>query len=162
MELLKEYLEDKLNKIGEQSIVPKRVKRALEGTGDFIHQELEDSGIDLEFSGTTLVLALVIKKYLYFLNIGDSRAVLASKVKGRLKESLATKDHNPENLKERKRIESMNGRVSPIIDEYGKPYGPYRVWNQEITEPGLAMSRSLGDSRAHELGVSFQPGKYFL
>lgn len=33
---------------------------------------------------------------------------------------------------------------------------------KEEDTPGLAMSRSLGDGLAHNLGVSSEPGKYSI
>ena len=39
----------------------------------------------------------------------------------------------------------------------GRRVGPHRVFNKEMTAPGLAMSRSLGDGYAHSLGVSAAP-----
>ena len=39
----------------------------------------------------------------------------------------------------------------------GRRVGPHRVFNKDMTAPGLAMSRSLGDGYAHSLGVSAVP-----
>ena len=39
----------------------------------------------------------------------------------------------------------------------GRRVGPHRVFNAELTAPGLAMSRSLGDGYAHSLGVAAVP-----
>lgn len=129
--------------------------------GDYLQTDLiEKSGINLKYSGTTLVVALIIKNYLYLANIGDSRAVLASKIKGRLTKALSTVDHNPDIPEEQERIERMNGRVSQYIDEDGDACGPYRVWDRDLISPGLAMSRSLGDIKGHQLGVISTPGKF--
>lgn len=35
--------------------------------------------------------------------------------------------------------------------------GPYRVWFKDGDYPGLAMSRSIGDTLAHKIGVSSIP-----
>ena len=35
--------------------------------------------------------------------------------------------------------------------------GPYRVWFKDGDYPGLAMSRSIGDTLAHKIGVSDLP-----
>ena len=39
------------------------------------------------------------------------------------------------------------------LDADGKPVGPARVWLKTQNIPGLAMSRSLGDTVAHTVGV---------
>ena len=47
--------------------------------------------------------------------------------------------------------------VAKLPDLPFEDAGPFRVWNPEMTGPGLAMSRSLGDGEAHDLGVSSVP-----
>ena len=37
--------------------------------------------------------------------------------------------------------------------------GPERVWLKDIDVPGLAMSRSFGDTIAASVGVTHIPGK---
>lgn len=160
VDLFKDIIGRGLKEIKEALDDQQCVKQLLQETCLRVQKELETSGIKMRYSGTTFIAALVIKKHLYMCNVGDSRAVLASKIKGRLREGLATKDHNPDNLREGRRIRECGGRVSPLIDESGEPYGPHRVWNHDLTEPGLAMSRSLGDTRAHQLGVSSKPGNF--
>lgn len=50
------------------------------------------------------------------------------------------------------RIESKGGRVFAVEYDDGVD-GPSRVWLGNMDVPGLAMSRSLGDSIAHTAGV---------
>lgn len=160
--MIEEYIKKELSAMEESLEDTEKIKRVLEEMAEHLQSELISSEINLQYSGSTLILTLLIKNFLYFFNVGDSRAVLASKIKGRLCESFSTKDHNPDIPEERERIESMNGKVSPLIDENGESYGPFRVWNSKITEPGLAMSRSFGDTRGHQLGVISSPGKKIM
>ena len=53
-----------------------------------------------------------------------------------------------------KRIVAKGGTVARSKDKTGREYGPYRIWNKKMTQPGLSMSRSLGDGYAHSLGCS--------
>lgn len=156
---MKDYLESRFKDPKLDVEDQEEVRYALEDMPGALQVELNNSGIRTKYSGTTLVVALIIKSYLYLLNIGDSRAILASNIKGNLQMSLETEDHNPENPEERLRIEAFEGKVCPYKDQSGEFVGPHRVWSKGLREPGLAMSRSLGDNRAHELGVSFAPGK---
>jgi hypothetical protein len=39
----------------------------------------------------------------------------------------------------------------------GEFVGPHRVWLANRNTPGLAMSRSIGDYKAHEAGVIAEP-----
>lgn len=38
-----------------------------------------------------------------------------------------------------------------LMDEFGEPLGPHRVWLPHAWVPGLAMSRALGDQLAHQV-----------
>ena len=51
----------------------------------------------------------------------------------------------------------MNGRVDYYKDMDGKKVGPARVYAKDEDGPGLAMSRSLGDTVAEKLGVIAVP-----
>ena len=42
-------------------------------------------------------------------------------------------------------------------DWRGRFSGPQRIWVKNINSPGLAMSRSVGDTIAHSVGCSCEP-----
>ena len=60
---------------------------------------------------------------------------------------------------ELKRIEAAGGQVRQKNDYYsGEPEGPMRIWAGASDQwPGLAMSRSIGDSVAHNHGAISEP-----
>lgn len=68
-----------------------------------------------------------------------------------------TVDQKPEDPEELARIQQSGGVVLRLQDDSGKRVGPYRVWKVENMYPGIAMSRSLGDAIAHEIGVISTP-----
>ncbi|CAF0944906.1 unnamed protein product [Rotaria sordida] len=76
-------------------------------------------------SGTTAISCLIDAERVYFLNVGDSRAILVSN-EGRI--LLATKDHKPSDQMERQRIQEAGGTV--LIQR---------------VNGSLAVSRALGD-----------------
>ena len=43
------------------------------------------------------------------------------------------------------------------LDFYGNKNGPWRIWAPEGDYPGIAMSRSIGDSSASKFGVIADP-----
>ena len=55
-------------------------------------------------------------------------------------------DHKPTLPLEKERIIKCNGRIEPFKDSLGRFKGPSRVWMRHEDIPGLAMSRSMGDS----------------
>ena len=64
-----------------------------------------------------------------------------------------TEDQKPELPTETERIISAGGRVQKLFDDHGKAIGPFRVWEQNANSPGLAMSRSIGDSAGNHIGI---------
>lgn len=115
--------------------------------------------IDTEFSGTTAVVTLIRKRMLVAANIGDSRCILGRRDPAggnKLKAIPVTDDHKPDRPDEQKRIIARGGRVFAVEYEDGTD-GPPRVWLGHMDIPGLAMSRSLGDTVAHTAGVLSDP-----
>lgn len=106
-----------------------------------------------EMSGTTCVFTLCSRGLLHSANVGDSRAVLSIPQAGAGSSSLQlrvetrdlTRDHKPNDVEERRRIEAHGGEVSEN-----------RVWLKKPPWLGLNLSRSLGDSLLHEVGVSYE------
>ena len=119
---------------------------------------------DTEKSGSTICLGILSNKNLIFANLGDSRAILCScyNINNQQiwKSSQLTKDHKPIDKSERKRIVASGGTVSRLIniEKNNEEIGPFRVWGKTQDKgPGLAMSRSIGDSLAKTLGVLSEP-----
>lgn len=150
---------------------------------------LKRSNINIQRSGTTLILVLIYNYFIYHANVGDSRAILATennisydtqlpknpvnqeemqfhrkikarrsipKVKG-IKATQLTKDHKPQDPEEMNRILKFGGSIKRVCDSSGNKFGPYRVWQPNSYSPGLAMSRSIGDFIAKNIGVSSEP-----
>lgn len=140
------------------------------------HQMKTQGGFDVKHSGTTAVTIAVTRESFFVSNVGDSRCIVyrqgysnngsgtsipAGKfnVLGQLDwaaESLS-RDHKPNMAGESERITSMNGRIDYYKDSSGQRIGPARVYAKEEDGPGLAMSRSLGDTVAERLGVIAVP-----
>ena len=120
--------------------------------------------IDSEFSGTTGVVGVLRASELHVCNIGDSRLIIGNRVPAASAAAAApslvpvevTADHKPELPEERERILAAGGRVFSVTYEDGEQ-GPARVWLADVDIPGLAMSRSLGDTVAHTAGVTSEP-----
>ena len=111
---------------------------------------------DSNFSGSTCILLFQIGNYLISSNVGDSRAIMIKENNEIIELSL---DQKPENENEKKRILKMGGVISQCNDLYddGKEGGPFRIWVKGCDYPGIAMSRSIGDKIAHDIGVISEP-----
>ena len=141
--------------------------------------------VDCKGSGCTAVMMLYVDGRIAFSCVGDSRAILATtaphmgytapprredkelleEIKNKrfvapemvLTAEQLTQDQKPEDPVELKRITKAGGLVMRLEDEFGRKVGPYRVWKVEGMYPGIAMSRSLGDVIAQEIGVISTP-----
>lgn len=93
-------------------------------------------------------------------SLGDSRAVLGSVVSdygGKPYEAIQVSvDQKPNHHQELTRILEKGGVVGRMENDLGEKVGPYRVWTKDH-QAGLAMSRSLGDSICHDIGVIATP-----
>lgn len=123
-------------------------------------EALEKGEFDSNSSGSTVCSLVLNGKHVYCSNVGDSRAILCStNDNSHWRVSQLTKDHKPTEKEERARILKCKGKVERCSnEEHTKEIGPYRVWFIEDSKgPGLAMSRSLGDTYAKEIGVIAEP-----
>ncbi|CAI2386252.1 unnamed protein product [Moneuplotes crassus] len=147
--------------------VPEKLKDILSSGKDLyqsitlavnqVEKELfESRKVDYTLSGTTCCLAIIKESMLYFVNIGDSRAIFfpnsMKSFTSKKQEIFSTTDHNCNIDKEYKRILKSNGRVERI-----NGIGPLRVWLKDENRPGLAMTRSIGDETAKKIGVISTP-----
>jgi serine/threonine protein phosphatase PrpC len=123
--------------------------------------------VDCEYSGTTAAIAVVRGATLTAANVGDSGMFVTTSPLGAaaaggvtsaaLTSAAVTLEHKPEAAGERQRIESMGGQV---VKQGEHPLDPHRVYLKGTRVPGLAMSRSLGDTLAHSAGVVSEPDFY--
>lgn len=108
-----------------------------------IDKELqENTKLDSFNSGSTGLSIVKQGELLVIANVGDSRAVMATKGDdGRLVSVQLTVDLKPNLHHEAERITECNGRVFCLGDEPGV----HRIWLPNVEKPGLAMSRAFGD-----------------
>ena len=116
-----------------------------------LSKSIESSkNFDVFCSGSTAVLVHITKEKIICSNCGDSRAILINDINNEI--TKLSRDHKPNLLEEKKRILASGGRVEKF-----NGMGPFRVWSKDGDYPGLAMSRSIGDTLAHKIGVSSTP-----
>eukprot|EP00939_MAST-03C_sp_MAST-3C-sp1_P001357 g1357.t1 len=115
------------------------------------------SGIDCTLSGTTLVLAVVRDGRITTCNLGDSTLSAVIRDDTATNVVQLTKDHTPVDPSERARIVRSGGLVYAVDPDGTGPQGPLRVWRKQKDGPGIAMSRSIGDVMATNVGVISDP-----
>ena len=108
--------------------------------------------------GCTATVVLQLDDKAYVANAGDSRSIIAtySKSTKETKVVYVTREDKPHLPEERQRVERMGGRVRLPP----QPGGTSRVMYRDAVtggEYGLAMSRSIGDWAAGDVGVIPDP-----
>ena len=127
-------------------------------------EQMKKENFNAYESGTTCILVIHIGSHIICANVGDSRAIVAyddqkndSELKN-LEVAQLSIDYKPNIPEERNRILKAGGEIEQMKDLFGKEIGPYRVWMKGRDYPGLAMSRSIGDLKAKDIGVIPDPG----
>lgn len=115
-------------------------------------REQAECRFDCTLSGTTATLVLQRDSRLHVAHVGDSRAVLAIKQRGKLRSEDLTADHKADCETERRRIQASGGQVRRLEGDI-----PHRVFVSGKMYPGLAMTRSIGDTIGVEAGVTSEP-----
>lgn len=158
---------------------PVRIRRDVAGAlkDSLAAQEkllLGRGDVDCSLSGCTGCVVVICGSQVTVANIGDSRVILVrtanatnTSVEGQaapqpgltLTSAMLSIDHKPTLANETRRILLAGGRVHAIKYEDGVE-GPVRVWLRDDDVPGLAMSRSLGDTIGKKAGVISTPDIY--
>jgi serine/threonine protein phosphatase PrpC len=123
------------------------------------HESLRTTSepINARLSGSTAVVSLLQGHKITTAWVGDSRALVVRELSSNCFRAISlTKDHKPVGA-ERTRIMNNGGRVQRMVDSMGRAVGPARVWLRSSWVPGLAMSRVIGDTVAHSVGVVAEP-----
>ncbi|OAY59143.1 probable protein phosphatase 2C 6 [Manihot esculenta] len=114
--------------------------------------------IDCFCSGTTAVTLIKQGQDLVVGNLGDSRAVLATRAEDNsLLAIQLTVDLKPDLPREAARIHQCKGRVFALKDEPEVA----RVWLPNNDSPGLAMARAFGDFCLKDFGLISVPDIYY-
>ena len=126
--------------------------------------QIQYQSFDPSRSGTTCIIIFQILENIICANTGDSRAMTVFDPSDdnlfKSKVYPLSYDCKPELPNEKKRILESGGVVEKAYypdDEEGENNGPYRVWAKGEDYPGLAMSRSIGDMDAKQVGVIPNP-----
>ncbi|KAG8386588.1 hypothetical protein BUALT_Bualt03G0163900 [Buddleja alternifolia] len=113
--------------------------------------------IDCFCSGSTAVALIKQGQDLIIGNVGDSRAILATRDKDNsLVAVQLTVDLKPNLPREHARIQKCKGRVFALQDEPEVA----RVWLPNSDSPGLAMARAFGDFCLKDFGLISKPDVY--
>ena len=107
---LKEYLDEYLFNLQIFPInVVESIKEAFRSAEEQFRKKAIQNGVLIDKSGSCAVIALIINNVLYAINLGDSRALYSRDGGNELFQ--ITRDHKPNDPKEKTRIEKAGGKV---------------------------------------------------
>lgn len=138
------------------------------------NNKMHRADFDDTLSGTTGITVFISGDQLVCANVGDSRAIIARKIDGKLRASHLSNDQTPFRKDERTRLKKAGAKImtleqiegnEPMHENWGTELGaeidevgdPPRVWDETLEKPGCAFTRSLGDSVAESCGVFAEP-----
>ncbi|KAL6586815.1 hypothetical protein OROMI_001803 [Orobanche minor] len=140
---------------GKQAEIFQTIQESFLKAYKVVDRELRvHANIDCFCSGTTAVTLVKQGQDIVIGNVGDSRAVLATRDESNLLTAVQlTVDLKPNLPAEAERIRKCKGRVFSLHDEPEVA----RVWLPNSNSPGLAMARAFGDFCLKEFGVISVP-----
>jgi len=136
---------------------PELVIDALKEGFKWVNAGIRKGTVDSIHSGSTCVVVVIIGDVCICGNVGDSRAVLVRNSSSGWFPVPLSEDHKPSVEDERARIIERGGVIAQQCSSSGLFSGPLRVWLPGQQAPGLAMTRSMGDTIASKIGVVGEP-----
>ena len=119
---------------------------------------IENSKIDPSLSGSTCCSVLISPNKIICANLGNSRVILSRYENGIYTSFNLSRDHKLTEHDEMKRVLNKGGIIKQSYNVKSKEYfGPQKIFLKNSEIPGLTISRSFGDSIAHNIGVISEP-----
>ena len=154
--IISEYVSELLPKNLISVINDESIKTAFISTQNSLLKE--NTQIDSSLSGSTCTSVIISPEKIICANLGNSLAILARYENGRYNVLNLSREHKLTEYDEMKRVLNKGGIIKQSYDIKAKEYiGPQKVFLKNSEIPGLSISRSFGDSIAHNIGVISEP-----
>ena len=133
------------------------INKLFDNINKKLHDKYKENNFCLKTGSTSNIVVVMNDKKenclnkIISINLGDSKSLLITEDNKAIDLNII---HNPEDLKEKERIEKNGGEISRVD---WADYGPLRVFYKGKHYPGLAMTRAFGDFNAEPLGINTTP-----
>ena len=133
------------------------INKLFDNINKKLHEKYKENNFCLKTGSTSNIVVVMNDKKenclnkIISINLGDSKSLLITEDNKAIDLNVI---HNPEDLKEKERIEKNGGEISRVD---WADYGPLRVFYKGKHYPGLAMTRAFGDFNAEPLGINTIP-----
>ena len=154
--IISEYVSEFLPKNLISVINDESIKSTIVSTQKSLLKE--NTKIDSTLSGSTCTSVIISTQKIICVNLGNSLAILARYENGRYNVLNLSREHKLTEYDEMKRVLNKGGIIKQSYNIKAKEYtGPQKVFLKNSEIPGLSISRSFGDSIAHNIGVISEP-----
>lgn len=176
--LVEEAPEQPQTRWEHRKLTQKLYKEALKAAFEEMHKKvmLQKFKFNIAQSGAALSAVLVDEDWLFCAGVGNAKVVLLQLDRAWQAKKEAEVDpvqvqeltvrHWPQDPREAQRVKKAGGEVRPgrAAVPKSRADGTFqmpqdRVWLPGKEQPGLAITRSIGDELAHQIGVIAEPGK---
>lgn len=115
-------------------------------------------GYDAFGSGATATVLVKWGDRLVCANAGDSRCLIGGvSPEGKVLCRPLSKEHGPDLPEEKMRVLAAGARLDRLRSHAGIDEGPLRVYLWEADSPGITVTRSIGDKRYRNVGLTPEP-----
>ena len=158
---INKFLKTFSNKINKEN-TENEIKQYLTSTFYSVNKKLNSmQSLDTSYSGTCFCSLIIDSSSIISINLGNSLAVIGKeKIEGEKKifESYnITYEHTPLLEKEKERIIEKGGEISKEKDEFGREFGPLKIWGKTDLFQGLMNTRGFGYKEANLIGLISEP-----
>ena len=116
-----------------------------------IQNKISKDNPEYHYSGISVIIVLIIYNKMFVINLGDSRCIIGQKTENEKKCKAMTIEHTITRDEEKKRIYENGGEIKEDNN------GILMLYTKNNNCLQIEISRSLGDTFGHEIGVSCEP-----
>ena len=158
---INKFLKTFSNKINKENI-ENEIKQYLKSTFYSVNKRLNSmQSLDTSYSGTCFCSLIIDSSSIISINLGNSLAVIGKeKIEGekRIFEAYKiTYEHTPLLEKEKERIIKKGGEIFKEKDEFGREFGPLKIWGKTDLFQGLMNTRGFGYKETNLIGLISEP-----
>ena len=158
---INKFLKTFSNKINKEN-TENEIKQYLTSTFYSVNKKLNSmQSLDTSYSGTCFCSLIIDSSSIISINLGNSLAVIGKeKIEGekRIFEAYKiTYEHTPLLEKEKERIIKKGGEIFKEKDEFGREFGPLKIWGKTDLFQGLMNTRGFGYKEANLIGLISEP-----
>ena len=155
------YLKSFTNKYYKDN-VETEIEPNIKSIFNSINEKLSSmQSLDISYSGSCFCSLIINSSSIISINLGNSLAIVGiQKMEGEKKIFYPynlTFEHTPLMEKERERIIEKGGEIFKEKDEFGREFGPLKIWRKNDSFHGLMTTRGIGDKEANIIGLISEP-----